>query len=551
MKKRSKNILYLFVLLMVAGCSDFLDEVNNSRVVEEEYYATPEGYESLVNATYASLRDVFGEEPWLFSAGTDLYVEGRNAQPEGISEYRNLGPSEGPVEDFYLATYAAIQRANTALYYNDKTVPTSTLDERRGEVKLIRALYYFLLVQQFGDVAIVENRINEPVTKFERNPAEEVYQFIISEMEEALELVPASPQQEGRVGKGAVEHFLAKVHLTRGYDPYGSQADFTKAAQYADAAIARGSLVNSFEALFFPGNENNPEVLFSVQYSPSSIVDPKEDGHMQNLFFGPYLGGEGATQGYPYRSNTLVPTLFLFDLYSQYDERLEATFMLEVYERYYDYYDRNSELDNLNVATFFAPSWVDTAAWRAADPENRAATRIRPYPIGWEAGPNSLDGTSPGIKKFDDPKSAFSNNGSSTRDIILARLGETYLIAAEAYFQLGQMDAAVSRINTVRLRAAEPGAEEEMTITAADVDIHFILDERARELAGEYHRWFDLKRTGTLVERTALYNRDIKQWFDSGVNPFMGTGGALKILRPIPQRAIDLNEANIQQNPGY
>lgn len=539
--------------MLAAGCNDYLEEVNQSDVVADEFYTTEEGYESLVNATYASLRNVYGEEPWIFSAGTDLYVEGRNQQPEGISEYRNLGPSEPAVEEFYTNVYAAIQRTNTALYYNDLTEETPVLDERRGEVKFLRAFYYFLLVQQFGDVALVDERINDAITEFERTPAQEVYAFIVSEMEEAHALVPDAPEEPGRVGKAAVEHFLAKVHLTRGYESYAAPDDFTKAAQYADAAIARGALVGSFEELFFPGNENNSEVLFSIQYSSTSILDPRDDGHMQNLFFGPYLGGEGAVQGYPYRSNTLVPNMFLFDAFSEYDARFETTFMTEVYERYYDYYDKNGELSDLNVATYFAPRWAvaDTAAWRAADPENRATTRIRPYPEGWEAGANSLDGTSPGIRKFDDPGSAFSNNGSSTRDIYLARLGETYLIAAEAYLQLNQPELAADRINEVRLRAAKAGAEEEMRITGAAVDIDFILDERARELAGEYHRWFDLKRTGKLIERTALYNRDIKAWFDSGINPFQGIDGNNKILRPIPQRALDLNEADLQQNPGY
>lgn len=554
MKKLLKIYTSLLVLIFAAGCTDYLEEINNSNVPIVEFYTTEEGYESLVNATYASLRDVYGEEPWIFSAGTDLYVEGRNQQPEGISEYRNLGPSEPAVEEFYQDVYAAIQRANTALYYNDITKPTDKLDVRRGEVKFIRAFYYFLLVQQFGDVPLVTEYFNEVKIEFKRDPAQEVYSFIVSEMEEALGLVPDAAEEVGRVDKTVVLHYLAKVHLTRGYEPYGSSADFTKAAEYADAVIARKSLVNSFEALFFPGNEDNQEVIFAVQYSPASIaVDPKTEGHRQNLYFGPYLGGEGATQGYPYRSNTLVPSLFLFDLFSENDARFETTFMIQMYERYYDYYDKNGELANLNVATYFAPRWAvaDTAAWRAADPENRANTRIRPYPIGWEAGANSLDATSPAVRKFDDPQSVFSNNGSSSRDIFLARLGETYLIAAEAYLQLGQLNTAAERINAIRVRAAKPGAENEMMITAEDVDIDFILDERARELVGEYHRWFDLKRTGKLMERTRLYNRDIKAWYDSGIDPFLGTDGNFKILRPIPQRAIDLNEASIQQNPGY
>ena len=172
-----------------------------------------------------------------------------------------------------------------------------------------------------------------------------------------------------------------------------------------------------------------------------------------------------------------------------------------------------------------------------------------PYSPAWEASRTTgPDNATPAIKKFDDPKAAFGMS-SSTRDIFLARLAETYLIAAEAYLKSGQPDKAAEKINAVRQRAAKSGAD--LSISAADVTIDFILDERARELAGEYLRWFDLKRTGTLMQRTRLYNRDIKDWYNTNVDPFAGTGGAFKILRPIPASAIGFNEASIEQNPGY
>jgi hypothetical protein len=83
-----------------------------------------------------------------------------------------------------------------------------------------------------------------------------------------------------------------------------------------------------------------------------------------------------------------------------------------------------------------------------------------------------------------------------------------YLIAAEAQFKLGNLDSATYYINEVRGRAAVPGKKAEMQITSDVVNLDFILDERAREFAGEQLRWFGLKRTGKLVERVRKYNPD-------------------------------------------
>jgi starch-binding outer membrane protein, SusD/RagB family len=548
----------LFSLLAVfsfgTGCSDFLEEDNKSNVVAEDHYRTVEGYESLVNATYATLRDVYAS-PYVFAAGTDMYVEGRSAQPEGISEYRNLTPEETEVTNFYRAVYRAIQISNTALYFNDQTAASPNLASRKGEVKFLRAYYYFLLVQQFGGVPLVTERINAPVVAFQRSSAEEVYTFIVREMNEALELVPETTTNFGRVTKRAVRHFLAKVHLTRGYETFAASDDFTKAAALADAAINNQALTLSFEDLFYPGNERNVEVLFSIQYDPASLSNPQSGGHSQNYWYGPYMGGQGAAEGYPNRSYTLVPTMYLFDVFSQNDARFEATFMLERLQRYYDYYDKRNERVNQPVRFYYAPKWASDpasiAAWRAISPANRTNTTIIPYSPQWEAArTTALDNATPAIKKFDDPRALFSTSGS-TRDVFLARLGETYLIAAEAHFKANNLGLAAQRLNEVRRRAAKPGREAQMQIGAGDVTINFILDERARELAGEYHRWFDLKRTGTLIERTRLYNRDIRNWFNVGIDPFLGTGGQNKILRPIPQAALILNEAEVQQNPGY
>ncbi len=555
---RNFKIFRILILLIIAtGCSDYLDEQNPGNVVADEFYTTQEGYESLVYATYATFRDVYGRNPYIFTAGTDMYVNSSRAGSTGagLREYRNLGPGDPLVAEFYQDLYVSIQRANTALYYKDLTEPVATLDAREGEVRFIRAHHYFLLVQTFGGVPLVEERISEPILSFERQPESVIYEFIIDEMEAALELVPESAEAEGRVDKRAIRHFLAKVYLTRGYKEYGDANDFQTAATYADAAIAGQGLTLPFEEVFAPGNENNAEILFAVQYSAGSLSNPAEGGHFQNYQFGPYMGGSEWV-GNPYRSYDLLPTWYVYQNFEEEDARFDATFMLqnnfyvdleteEQLGSYYDYYATDNP-DELYVSVYFPKPWEvsDTAAWRAEYPELRGDYQntviVAPTPENWEGRSGTLtDRMTPAVKKFDDPTAVFSNSGSSTRDIFIARLAETYLISAEAHLMAGNPGVAADRINEVRRRA---GVSE---ITGAAVDIDFILDERARELVGEYHRWYDLVRTGTLVERATAYNYLINE------SDFIGPDGNYKILRPIPSSAISLNEADIEQNPGY
>jgi hypothetical protein len=181
------------------------------------------------------------------------------------------------------------------------------------------------------------------------------------------------------------------------------------------------------------------------------------------------------------------------------------------------------------------------------------------------------------------------NEERGVRNGILARLAETYLIAAEAYGRKGDFTKALQYINVVRTRAAfksgefknpatwmfDGGTQGDVTSTVSQVQvtpaswttnapaeqyppsvtsdadrfIHFMLNERTRELMGEFIRWEDLVRTETLFTRTKLYNKDATNL------------ATTHKLRPIPQQQIDLTTVNGQpmsaadklayQNPGY
>ncbi|MFB9213416.1 RagB/SusD family nutrient uptake outer membrane protein [Echinicola jeungdonensis] len=128
----------------------------------------------------------------------------------------------------------------------------------------------------------------------------------------------------------------------------------------------------------------------------------------------------------------------------------------------------------------------------------------------------------------------------SKRDAFVIRIAEMYMIVAEAAMQAGNMTEAVEYMNMLRRNRAKDGFETQMEISAADMDMDFILEERGRELGGELLRWFDLKRTGKLIEYVRMYNTDA----DDNIMDFHR-------LRPIPQSHLDGSpiEKNFNKTP--
>lgn len=552
-----KSIFILgIVAALFSSCNDFIEEESKSFVEADETYKTASGFQLLVNTNYAWLKGIYGGDPWLFVAGTDMYAEGRTAEPAGLSQYSQLIPSAEGVDQLYTSCYQLIQSVNKTVYFSTVTEQNANVPIMVGEARFLRANAYFLLVQTYGGVPIVTENFTLPVLQFDRNTDEEVYDFIISELESSLASVGTSSySSSGKVNKKAVNDLLAKVYLTRGYETFGKPTDFATAAAYADAAIAGQSLTIPYGQLFTPTTDLNAETIFSVQYDPASTAtSPTTLGNKQFYYFRSYLGG--SESGAPLRSYNLCPTDYALSLFEKGDARWNATFMTEILELkqgdkitlYYPYY-RNPGDANLKVRHFYAPKWftaTDKTEWMTANAGRLSNTFVYhdwgTYDAAYTLTKN-LDYQTIPVKKFDDPNpSTPSSTGPvSTRDIITARLGETYLVAAEAYLKAGDAGTGLQRLNAVRARAGVADA------TAAEFNIDYILDERGREMLGEYTRWFDLKRTGKLVERTVLHNYRI-----TSASNFNGNNGQQKILRPIPQIVIDLNQnKNFPQNPAY
>lgn len=539
--KKIHYIIGIVFLLFTISCSDFLKEENKSSATAENFYITKNGYEALVNSAYSTLRDVYGGTPYIFCAGTDLFFGAHQDAPLALTAYQALTPGSPHVTDFFSKLYQSIQVCNTAIYYNSLTEETTFLESRLAEMKFLRANYYFLLVQSFGDVTLIDNMISEPITHFERTPASEVYQFILTDLEEAVQIAPETQTDFGRVTKDAVNHLLAKVYLTRAYETYAEATDFEKATTSAELVIEHRSLNPTYSDIFKYLMDNNSEVIFSIQYDQSSLLNG--GAHNWDFPWGPLIQGSGEGVS---KKNILHPTEYLYRVYEEYDERFTGTFWNILTSPY-----SNAVLyTNTSNISYYFPRSADEVAnvdkWVAARKKFRENAVIVPIGEHWWDGNNQSD--YPPLKKFDRLQ---NEDIHYTHDLILCRVGETYLNAAEAYFQVGNKTRAAELINLVRTRAAMSGHEQDMQITENEINLDFILDERARELAGEGHRWFDLKRTGKLMERTKLYNPDIKALFNSGTDPFLGANGNYKILRPIPLSAIALDSGEYPQNSAY
>ena len=285
--KKSIFILGIIATLFTS-CNDFIEEDNLSFVSADETYKTASGFQMLVNTNYAWQKGIYGGDPWLFVAGTDMYAEGRSPEPAGLSQYTQLIPAAEGVEQLYTTCSQLIQSVNKTMYYSTLTQQTATLPTLIGEARFLRANAYFLLVQTYGGVPSETENFTSPVLQFDRNTAEQVYDYIISELEASLATVGTSAYSStGKVNKRAVNDLLAKVYLTRGYETFGKPTDFATAATFADAAIAGQALSVPYDQIFMPSNKDlTAETIFSVQYDlASTSTSPTTLGNKQFYYF--------------------------------------------------------------------------------------------------------------------------------------------------------------------------------------------------------------------------------------------------------------------------
>lgn len=552
----------------MTSCSDFLDASNKSNVTAKQSFTTKEGLNNLVNNAYQHLQNVYAAPLFTscFSAGTDMYADARNKMNEALNTYETLTPENTDIKNLYTYLYSGIRAANSVSYY----AQTAQVDEKTkgqlvGEARVLAAYEYYLLVNNFGGVPIMKDFLTTADTGYPKSSPEDVYAYIISELEEVISKnvlqTSTATKGGGRISQETAKAILAKTYLSAAWD-LNKQDYFSKAAALADEVIAGRKLTTPFAKLWKAdgSGDDNEEFLWDVEYDLATANNTTSGGTEWSGYYCNYLGGN--EDNIKATTSSYVPTLYALHCFKKGDQRYDATFMKELPDinkgnaagtGYWTWYKNGESLVGKPVTRYYS-AWYETdadfEAWKAIDPANRANTYRIPMDSQTKEAQNmdgkDMDyydnqqlvyGSSP-CKKFDDSKTAKTEKNTCYRDIHIITLPEMYLVAAEAYLKAGDNPKALARLNEVHQRAGLPALTG--TVTIDD-----ILDENACENFGNEARWMDLRRTQTLVTRCTKYNHEM----GDKAAQYIGK----KLLRPIPQAAIDANDqlTLADQNPGY
>ncbi|WP_417885808.1 RagB/SusD family nutrient uptake outer membrane protein [Zunongwangia sp.] len=532
----TSSLALLLIGTLVTGCEDLLEETNRTKITIPNSRENPETFDRLLNYTYEiSRNNTTRYAPDMLyvleDLGTDIVTRSSPLNgTDAINDYVDMNASNYVMWKYWENQYKIISAANNLIYNADliEGVEENVRTKGVGEAKFFRAWSYFKLVENYGGVPIVTEPITTAQSDFTRVEEQEVYALIVNDLNDAINAVDENPADYGRVSKDAARHLLSKVLLTRGYKSFAAADDYDSAISLAETVIANHPLEPTFADVIDIENQRNDEVIFSYLFGSDPLTAGW--GNTKHLLYKfEYFNYSGLERGTLYQNGIgRMPTPYFFNMFDEEDTRNEETLR---YVLYADVAEDGLEVGD--TAIYFPKT-----AWSQERIDSKPYTVINPDEYLVNDGVTNIH--FPMFKKFDDPGAPFvyaNEKALGDRDMVMMRGAEAYLIAAEAAFQKNDLAAAANYLNTVRSRAGIT-----TPLTAADIDIAIILEERARELIGEVNRWMDLKRTGTLISRVLEYN------------PHAALNNAISeknLLRPIPQPEIDASGNSISQNPGY
>ena len=550
--------------LGVASCSDsFLDESPYSQ------YEAGTGDPTIVENQLLGLHYIYAEL-WGWSArqgflscwqvGMDITSAGATEGVENpFYQYADLNSENGGVSYLWERSYQFINNANTIISSVGEENPAAA-----AEARFFRAYAYNTLVTLWGDVPLLTESISVPTFNYSRKPVAEVDRVIEEDLEYAVANLPnvGEAANASRINKDMARQLAAEAYLRIGER---DASYFEKAEKMATDIIDGGKyqLVEArygkylaeggdyYRDMFRQGNmrrlEGNTEAIwtfeleFNREVNGGTIDNPQHRRVWQPAYHkwegmvnADSLGGRG-------NGRLRLSNFMKYTVWKGLDGDIRNS----------NYNIRRTT--NYNRPDYEATIGIDADGYRVEKDKGvrnvtiRTGDKVIPYRTDtlevWYPFPTKWGGY--------DPADDFGY--ALVKDWPVMRLGETYLLRAEARLRQGNAGGAADDINVLRGRAFKAARETAGNanlgkVIASDMSVDFLLDERARELISEENRRMTLVRTGKLKERIAL-NGD-----DGPANKITSGFQDYNTLLPIPLSEIQLNNKEgepLTQNPGY
>lgn len=566
-----------FCLYCLTGCNSWIEEDPESEVTDEKVGDSSDACAAWVTGTYSKLIDDmfrWGYFPKVLEFDAD-YISG----PDWLFGTFGAGNFQGEsdvTDALWKGCYGLIARCNNAERHIDAMANISTEMKYNaiGELKFLKAFAYFMIVRAYGDCPL---QPEEETTDYNnpRQPVATIYDYIIKNLEEAADLMYTNTDSEwqaGHVNAGSAAGLLAKVYATMAaaampegtevivrtgpaYSGVGDNKQYADLQSYTfkkrkvtgyeemDAA-ALWQNASTWAKRVFEGNYGNyellpyddlwkksfataPEFMFSVG-SVSGDATYKIAVHSQYEGYMTSSGSDFIQSG-----GWVGCTRHWYDLFDHDDLRIVkgVKHRWRVYTQEASntgfYYPNNEEYTILATGRDLSGTWV-------ADPSGVFADGVSYY--------YSMDSQ---CLAFTTKYMDVTNDGIDNADANwpFLRLADVMLVYAEAQNELGNTSVAINYLNKVRARShAEETSENELSTKTALRSA--IIEERAKELACEADRRWDLIRWGIYLD---------------AMNAFEGTddSGVLKsrternLLFPLPAQELNTNKAITSNNPGW
>ena len=441
------NLKYKIVSLLVftvvfSSCEDDLNVLPNDQMTEIDFLNNPENAIQLVNGVYNKQLDWnMYSFSWIgmTSITSDDADKGSTLTDTGSDKHKmdnlTFEATDMSFNDVWNGRYDGIYRANNALFYLEQLNIDANLKNRLiGEVKFLRALFYFDLVRCFGGVPLVVSKIDindsETVNNvvFVRKSKTETYAQIETDLTDAIEKLPIKNQYVGdnigRASKGAAQALLAKAYLY--------QEKWQLAFDMSNNVMTSGQydLLPNYADVWKEIGENKSESIYEVQATLTKGLVGYTD-----------VQGPRGTPDLGWGFNT--PSVQLMNSYEPGDVRKNATIMM--------------------VPSVLWDGFIAPPTW------NNPRYNYKAYQSSIA---ESWDG----------------NKGETAKNLRILKYSDLLLIHAEAAFKLGNTSEALAQVNGIRNRALLP--------SLSSLTIQQLYNERRWEMAMEHDRWFDLIRTG-------------------------------------------------------